>query len=62
METMGDWDLFARLTVDREPLTLPVIACFYYTDVDGRLSADLEQLERDTAAVVDRAREARSIG
>jgi hypothetical protein len=34
----GDWELFARLTADRDPLELPAIACVYRTTASGRLS------------------------
>jgi hypothetical protein len=46
LTTHADWDLFARLTVDRPPLELPVIALYYVSDSPNRLSdgelADLE--------------------
>ncbi len=35
---MGDWDLLLRLTAERDPLALPVIACYYTTDAPDRLS------------------------
>lgn len=35
---MADWDLLVRLTAEREPLALPVIAAFYATDAPDRLS------------------------
>lgn len=38
LREMGDWDLLIRLTRDKAPLVLPVIACFYHTDAPGRLS------------------------
>jgi hypothetical protein len=39
LTTAGDWDLLCRLTADRDPLVLPAIACFYFTDAPNRLSA-----------------------
>src|SRR5262249_10266383 len=33
-----DWDLLCRLTADRDPLVLPAIAGFYFTDAPNRLS------------------------
>jgi glycosyltransferase involved in cell wall biosynthesis len=38
LPTMADWDLLARLCADRDPLVLPVIACFYATAVPDRLT------------------------
>jgi hypothetical protein len=35
----GDWELLARLTRDRDPFTVPAIACFYGTAAGSRLSA-----------------------
>jgi hypothetical protein len=34
----ADWKMFRRATADHEPLSLPAIACFYYTDAAERLS------------------------
>jgi hypothetical protein len=59
LTTMGDWDLLLRLSVEREPLTLPAIACFYYTDAAERLSGLIDQSRRDRARIVERARAAR---
>ncbi|MGZ5850773.1 MAG: glycosyltransferase family 2 protein [Methyloceanibacter sp.] len=50
LREMGDWDLFLRLTRERPPLALPVIACFYTTDAPGRLSYGPTR-EADLAAV-----------
>lgn len=53
---MGDWDLLCTLTADRDPLTLPAIACFYTTDAPNRLSggatydADHEAVRRKHAS------------
>jgi glycosyltransferase involved in cell wall biosynthesis len=33
-----DWDLLLRLTAEEDALALPVLACFYLTDVADRLS------------------------
>jgi predicted AlkP superfamily phosphohydrolase/phosphomutase len=43
----GDWDLFLRLTADKDPLELPVIAVAYTTDGRDRLSrtSSLEELD-----------------
>ena len=38
LATVGDWDLLCRLTADCDPLVLPAIACFYFTDAPNRLS------------------------
>jgi len=38
LREMGDWDLLVRITAHRDPLVLPVIACFYATDSPNRLS------------------------
>jgi uncharacterized coiled-coil DUF342 family protein len=35
---LGDWDLMLRLTRDKPPIALPVIACFYTTDAPDRLT------------------------
>lgn len=37
---VGDWDLLLRLTREKEPLVIPVIACFYSTAEANRLTAD----------------------
>lgn len=50
VSTYGDWDLFWRLSRDREPLELPVVACHYSTDGDARLSDHPDDL-RDRAAI-----------
>ena len=50
--TTEDWDFLLRTTADREPLTLPALACFYYSDTEGgRLSELREQNARDRAAI-----------
>ena len=38
LRTMVDWDLLVRLTRDKAPLVIPVIACFYFTQAPDRLS------------------------
>lgn len=38
LREMGDWDLLVRLTRNKPPLVLPVLACFYSTDEADRLS------------------------
>jgi hypothetical protein len=54
--THADWDLLLRLTEDRPPLELPVVACCYTSDAPCRLS----DLERDTEDLVRRKQAARS--
>jgi len=60
LQTMGDWDLFLRLTEHRDPLTLPVIAGFYYTGAPDRISDDVAAHEIDRPAIQERARRSRS--
>jgi glycosyltransferase involved in cell wall biosynthesis len=36
----GDWEMFRTATAETDPLDLPAIACFYYTDAAVRLSTD----------------------
>jgi len=62
LRTTADWELFLRLTADREPLTLPAIACFYYSDAADRLTNLGEQNRRDHSRVAERARTARGGG
>jgi glycosyltransferase involved in cell wall biosynthesis len=50
---LGDWDLLLRLTIDRDPLVLPAIACYYMTDAPDRLT--LATQPADYAAVAARA-------
>lgn len=38
IETGSDWDLAMRLTADRDPVCVPVVAVVYRTGADGRLS------------------------
>jgi hypothetical protein len=45
----GDWELFARLTADHDPLQLPAIACVYRTTASGRLSDRPRDLAADEA-------------
>lgn len=47
----GDWDLLWRLTRDRAPLELPVVACYYSTEAEGRMTRD-----GDTPEDTDRLR------
>jgi glycosyltransferase involved in cell wall biosynthesis len=51
-----DWVLLARLTVGREPLVLPAVACFYGTADAGRLLMDVDDVAFRTQAG-DRVRE-----
>jgi predicted AlkP superfamily phosphohydrolase/phosphomutase len=41
----ADWDLLLQLTDDVDPLPLPVVATYYYSDVADRLSADFRDAE-----------------
>jgi glycosyltransferase involved in cell wall biosynthesis len=50
LREMGDWDLLARLTREKAPLVLPVIACFYSTALADRLSGG-PTFEADAARV-----------
>jgi hypothetical protein len=38
LREMGDWDLLVRLTREKDPLVLPVVACLYSTAAPDRLS------------------------
>ena len=49
--TLGDWDFLLRVTADRAPLTLPALACFYYSDSGNRLSDARDQNARDRATI-----------
>ena len=40
IDYLSDWDVILQLTQDREPLALPVLAAYYFTDAP-RLSADI---------------------
>jgi glycosyltransferase involved in cell wall biosynthesis len=59
IRVMADWDFFLRMTADRNPLTLPAIACFYFTDAENRLSEDVGARRRDGPTITWRARAAR---
>lgn len=48
---MGDWDLLVRLTRDKAPLTLPVLACFYTTEGDDRLGKTHDKKAADEAQI-----------
>lgn len=50
LREMGDWDLLIRLTREKEPLALPVVACHYSTSAPNRLSGG-PTAERDYAYV-----------
>lgn len=53
----GDWDLFLQLTLDHDPLELPVVAVLYTSRVDGRLSdAGDDETEENYVRARDRAR------
>jgi hypothetical protein len=47
---MGDWDLFCALTAERDPMMIPMIACFYSTDAPNRLSGG-DTYDADSATV-----------
>jgi hypothetical protein len=55
LREMGDWDLLVRLTRDKPPLVLPMIACFYHTSAPERLSGGPTH-RADAARVRARAR------
>jgi len=38
LEALGDWEMLLRLTVDRSPLPLPVVALLYTTAAPNRIS------------------------
>jgi glycosyltransferase involved in cell wall biosynthesis len=59
LHTMGDWDLFLRLTAGREPLTLPAIACFYFTDAENRMSDLTDKHAQERPVIQSRGRRAR---
>ena len=59
LPTMGDWDLLARLTTERDPVALPAIACFYSTDAPRRLSTSGTLTDAET--IRRRARVARGL-
>jgi glycosyltransferase involved in cell wall biosynthesis len=61
LETMADWDFMLRATLEREPLMLPAIAVYYYTDVEDRLSDMKDTQRRNRAAITARARAARGL-
>jgi hypothetical protein len=52
---LGDWDLLLRLTRDKEPLVIPVLACLYSTSATDRLSVD-PSFQVEAAHVRQRAR------
>lgn len=52
-----DWDLLLRLTADKDPLVLPVVACYYRTDAPDRISAG-PSYQKDYAATEARAKSA----
>ena len=55
LPTMGDWDLLVRLTREKAPLVIPVLACFYSTQAPDRLSAG-STCDADAARVREKAR------
>ena len=58
LPTASDWDLLVRLTADRDPVVIPAIAGFYYTDAPNRLSRD-GPLPEEITRVRERARSMR---
>jgi hypothetical protein len=50
IETGSDWDMAMRLTEDRDPVCIPVIAVVYYTGAGDRLS-DTDRAHADWVAV-----------
>lgn len=55
----GDWDLFLKLVEGREPLELPVIAGYYTTEAQDRLS-ETDTKQKDLALVLDHLAERRA--
>lgn len=57
LDALEDWDLILRLTQDRSPVALPVIAVLYTTSEPGRLSDSPEKagrIERVRARIRER--------
>jgi hypothetical protein len=42
-----DGDLMRRLTADRDPLVVPVVACYYATDAPNRISVSARKSVED---------------
>lgn len=55
LQGLGDWDLLLRLTREKPPLVLPVIACFYTTTALNRLSENAE-FDREVCLIRERNR------
>jgi glycosyltransferase involved in cell wall biosynthesis len=53
LKALGDWDLLLRLTIDREPLALPVVAMIYSTSAPDRITRSGHQQQ---AAPIVRAK------
>jgi glycosyltransferase involved in cell wall biosynthesis len=49
LHALGDWDLILRLTTDRSPLPLPVVASMYTTSSDNRISHSLDRNQFEAA-------------
>ena len=47
LEALGDWDLILRLTEDRPPLPLPVVASIYNTSAPNRITRSRRRIEAD---------------
>ncbi len=47
LEALGDWDLILRLTEDRSPLPLPVVASIYTTSAPNRITRSRRRIEAD---------------
>lgn len=54
LREMGDWDLLVRITRDKAPLVLPVLACLYSTEEPDRLSGG-PTFDADAARVREKA-------
>jgi glycosyltransferase involved in cell wall biosynthesis len=48
LRALGDWDLILRLTLDRSPLPLPVVASIYTTSAPNRITRSRLRIEADT--------------
>ena len=53
LHTHADWMFFASITEEVDPLALPVVACFYFSDESMRLSNDASDLETVRTKLLD---------
>lgn len=57
LEALGDWDLLLRLTEERTPLALPVVASLYSTSAPNRISGSGRFAAAESAIRLRMARE-----